>query len=45
MNKDVDLINSLNDLAKKNKHLLNKYLKQNIYVDFIFDENDVTKLF
>lgn len=38
-------INVDHDLAKKNKHLLNKYLKQNIYVDFIFDENEVTKLF
>ena len=32
-------------LAKKNKKLLNKYLKQNIYVDFILNENEITKLF
>jgi len=38
-------INVEHDLAKKNKNLLNKYLKENIYVDFIFDENEVTKIF
>jgi hypothetical protein len=38
-------INVDHDLAKKNKDLLNTYLKENIYVDFIFDENEVTKIF
>jgi hypothetical protein len=38
-------INVDHNLAKKNEYLLNKYLKKNIYVDFIFNENEVTKIF
>ena len=38
-------INVDHDLAKKNIDLLNTYLKQNIYVDFIFNENEVSKIF